>query len=68
MVFLGINNINLTSNFDEINLNSNFDEDDLDTIIYIRILACHIKFEKHKVLKKELNKKLKPVAWHPERW
>ena len=41
--------IKLTSN-----LKNNFDGDDPDTIILIRLLAWHFKFEKHKVLKKEL--------------
>ena len=41
--------IKLTSN-----LENNFDGDDPDTIIFIRLLAWHFKFEKHKVLKKEL--------------
>ena len=34
------------------NLDNNFDEDDPDTIILIRLLAWHIKFEKCKALKK----------------
>ena len=46
---------------------NNFDEDDPDTIIHIRLLAWHTKFEKRKELKKELNEKLMPVAWHPNR-
>ena len=33
-----------------VNLDNNFDEDDPDTIILIRLLAWHFKFEKHKVL------------------
>ena len=40
---IGLNNINL---------NNNFDEGESDVIILIRILAWHIKFEKHKELKK----------------
>ena len=41
-------------NFDlnNINLDNNFDEDDPDTIILIRLLAWHIKYEKLKALKK----------------
>ena len=35
-----------------INLDNNFDEDNPDTIILIRLLASHIKFEKHKKHKK----------------
>ena len=31
-----------------INLDNNFDKDDSDTIILIRLLTWHIKFEKHK--------------------
>ena len=30
-------------------------EDDSDTIIFVRLLALHIKFEKLEALKKELN-------------
>ena len=44
-----------------INLDNNFDEDDPDTIL-IRLLGWHIKFEKHKALKKELTEELRPVA------
>ena len=32
-----------------------------------KILAWHGKFEKHKALKKELNKELIPAIWHAER-
>ena len=60
---MGILNIDLNN----INLYNNFDEDDPDTIILIRLLAWHIKFEKRKELKKELNEELMPVAWHPYR-
>ena len=45
---MGILNIDLNN----INLDNNFDEDYLDTIILIRLLAWHIKFEKHKAIKK----------------
>ena len=34
----------------------------------MRLLAWHIKFRKRKEFKKELRKKLVPVAWHPDRW
>ena len=37
---------------DNINLDNNCDEDDSDTIILIRLLPWHIKFEKRKALKK----------------
>ena len=45
---MGILNIGVKN----INLDNNFDEDDPDTVIIIRLLAWHIKFEKRKVLKK----------------
>ena len=60
---MGILNTDLTN----INLDDNFDEDDPGTIIHDRLLAWHIKFKKHKALKKELNEELMPVAWHPNR-
>ena len=46
---MGILNIDLNN----VNLDNNFDEDDPDTIIIIRLLAWHIKFEKRKALKKK---------------
>ena len=57
---IDLNNINLND--------ANYDEDDPETIIHIRTLAWHIKFEKHKALKKKLKKELMLVAWHPRRW
>ena len=45
---MGILNIDLNN----INLDNNFDEYDPDAIVFIRIFALHIKFEKHKALKK----------------
>ena len=55
--------------FNNINLDdTNYDEDDPETIIHIILLAWHIKFEKRKALKKELNEELMLVAWHPRRW
>ena len=61
---VGILNIDLNN----INLDNNFNEDAPDTIILIRLLACHIKFKKHKELKKKISKELMPIAWHPKRW
>ena len=43
----------LTVNLNYINLDNNFDEDDPDTIILIRLLAWHSKFEKRKALEKD---------------
>ena len=40
----------LKTDLNNININNNFDEDDSDTIIVIRLLAWHIKFEKRKEL------------------
>ena len=61
----GILNIYLKNiNLDD----TNYNEDDFQTIIHIRLLAWHIKFEKRKYLKKELNEDLIPIAWHPRRW
>ena len=45
---MGIFNIDLNN----INLDNNFDEEDPDTIILIRFLVWHPKFEKRKELKK----------------
>ena len=55
-----LNNINLDDTY--------YDEDDLETITFISLLACHIKFEKRKVLKKEFSKELMSIAWHLRRW
>ena len=51
---IDLNNVNLDD--------TNYDKDDPETIIQIRFLAWHIKFEKHKALKKELNEELMLVA------
>ena len=37
-------------------------------LLIIKVLAWHIKFEKRKVLEKELNENLMFIAWHPWRW
>ena len=51
---MGVFNVNLNS----INLcNTNCDEDDPDTIILLRLLAWHIKFENANHLKKRSMKK-----------
>ena len=47
---------------------TNYDENDPETIIHIRLLTWHIKFEKRKALQKELNEELMLIAWHPRRW
>ena len=54
----------LSIDLNNVNLDNNFHEDGSDTIIYIRHLACHIKFEKSKALKKAVSKELIPIAWH----
>ena len=57
-VFLnvGLNNINLDD--------TNYDEDEPETIIHIRLSAWHIRFEKPKAPKRDINKELMLVAWH----
>ena len=43
----------LSTDLNNINLNdTNYDEDDPETIIHVKLLARHIKFEKCKALKK----------------
>ena len=31
-------------------------------------MAWHNKFKKSKAFKKDINKKVMPVAWHPKKW
>ena len=57
---IDLNNINLDD--------TNYNEDGPDTFIHGTLLAWHVKFEKCKELKKELNEELMPIAWHPKRW
>ena len=45
----------LNIDLNNINLDNNFDEDDPDTIILIRLLTWHIKFEKCTALKKKIS-------------
>ena len=59
IVGIDLNNIDLED--------TNYNEDDPKTIIHITLLAWHIKFEKRKALKKELNKELMLIACHPGR-
>ena len=47
ILIINLNNIN-----NLITIDNNVDEGDPDTVIDIRLLAWHIKFEKHKALKK----------------
>ena len=54
-----INNINLDG--------TNSDEDDPDTILLLILLDWHIKFEKHKELKKMISDELMPIAWHSKK-
>ena len=57
---IDLNCINLDDN--------NFDEDDPDTIILIKLVTWHIKFEKLKALKKDISEELMTVTWHLNRW
>ena len=52
----------LNTDLNNVNIDNNVDEDDLDTIILIKFLFWHIKFEKRKAFKKELSEELMPVA------
>ena len=62
---MGVLNIDLNNiNLDD----TNYYEEHPDTTILIRRLAWHIKFEKRKILKKELNEELMPIMWHSNRW
>ena len=54
IVSADLNNINVD--------NTIYDENDPETIIPITILAWHMKFEKLKAHKKELNEKLMPIG------
>ena len=49
---------------DKINLedDNNFCEEDPEAIIHIRLLVWQNKFEKRKLLKKDINKELMPIA------
>ena len=49
-------------------VDNSFYEDDLETITYVRLFADCNKFEKHKAFKKDISKKLMPVAWHLTKW
>ena len=60
---MGVVNIDLNN----INLDNNFDEDNPDSIILIRLLVWHTKFEKRKALKNDISEELMPVAWHTNR-
>ena len=58
-----------SDNLNNINLdNTNYDEDDSETIISIRLQACHFKFEERKVPKKEFHEELMLILWYPRRW
>ena len=52
VIFIANQRYILTVDLDKINLdnNNNFDEDDPDTIIHVRLLACHSKFKKRTAL------------------
>ena len=50
----------LSIDLNNTNLYNNDDEDDPGTIILIRLLAWHIRFEKRKELKKKISEELMP--------
>ena len=58
---MGILNVDLNNiNLDD----TNYDEDEPETIIHIRLSAWHIRFEKPKAPKRDINQELMLVAWH----
>ena len=59
----------LVVDLDKFNLDddNNFYEDNPETIIHVKLLAWHNKFEKHKALKKDKSKELMPLVWYPTR-
>ena len=58
---MSINEIDLN------NINFDYTNYDPETIIHVRLLAWHIKFEKHEAPKKELNEELMVLGWHLKR-
>ena len=58
----GILNIDLN----DIKLDNYFDED--DTIILIRLLVLHIKFEKMPSTLINISEELMTIVWHPKIW
>ena len=47
---------------------NNFDKDDPEIIIMSGFWQGILNLKKRKAFKKELNKELMPVGWHPNRW
>ena len=67
VVFVSIEMSILNIDLNNINLDNNFDEVGSDTVILIKLLAWHIKFEDTKNLTK-INEQVIPIAWHPLTW
>ena len=38
------------------------------SIIHVRLMVWHNRCKQCKAFKKQLNRELTPVAWHPTRW
>ena len=58
----------ISTDLNSINLDGvNFDKDDLESIIHIRVMAWRNRLKQSIAFKKELNKELIRVAWHPAR-
>ena len=72
MLFLDEDSGNVTFRSDEMGIlrdlnnmnlnNASFYEDDPKTIIHVKVLACHNKYEQHKAFKKDISTELIPVA------
>ena len=59
----------LSVDFNNINLyDDHYDKEDPETIIHVTFMACHNRLKQCKAPKKDISKKLMPVAWHPRRW
>ena len=54
IINIGLNNINFHD--------TNYHEDDPGTIILVRLLACHIEFEKRKAVKNKISEELMSIA------
>ena len=57
---MGLVNVNLNVSLDDVNLGDN----DSETIIYVRFKAWRNRYKQSKAYKKEISKKLMPVAWN----
>ena len=58
----------LSIDLNKINFNdANFDEDDPETLIHVRPVVWHYRFNQRKACKKD-SKEVMPVPWHLSKW